>query len=185
MALTDIFPFAEDRFILVGKITKPHGLRGDVKLFSYSDEPETLLRYSQVVLVDNRGSLSPNLAIESARLQGKFAVLKLSTIDDRNSAEAIHGRGVLIEKTDLPPVEDDEYYWYQLYDLPVSTETGTLLGTVSSVFSNGARDIMIVKDQNQEYLIPILDTIIKEQNKEGIIIAPPPGLLEINTGTNE
>ncbi len=185
MAQTDIFTFAEDRFILIGKIAKPHGLRGEVKLFAYSDEPETLLEYKQVVLVDSRGCLSPNYEIERVRLQGKFAILKLSNIDDRNSAEAIHGRGVLIEKKDLSPVEDDEYYWYQLYDLPVSTETGTLLGTVSSVFSNGAQDIMIVKDQQQEYMIPILDTIIKEHNKEGIIIAPPPGLLEINSGINE
>lgn len=185
MALTDNFPFAEDRFILVGKITKPHGLRGEVKLYTYSDEPKTLLRYNRVFLVDSSGCLTPALEIERARLQGKTAVLKLSTVDDRNSAEAIHGRGVLIDKKDLLPAEDDEYYWYQLYNLPVSTKTGTLLGTVSSVFSNGAQDIMIIKGQHQEYLIPILDTIIKEHNKEGIIIDPPPGLLEINAGTNE
>lgn len=183
--MADIFSFPEDRFILIGKVAKPHGLRGEVKLHTYSDQPETVLQYSQVVLVDNSGHLSAGLKIEKGRLQGKIAVIKLQSIDDRNSAEAIQGHGILLDKKDLPAVEEDEYYWYQLYDLPVYTNTGDKLGMVSNIFSNGAQDIMVVKDGAQEYLIPLLDTIIKEHNKEEIIIEPPPGLLDINAGTNE
>ncbi len=183
--MTDVFPFSEEQFVIVGKIAKPHGLRGEVKLYAYSDEPETLLQYSRVVLVDANGRLSPVKQVEKSRLQGKVAVIKLKGVDNRDNAEAIHNMGVLIDKKDLPIAGDDEFYWYQLYNLPVYTENGLPLGSVKNIFSNGAQDIMVVKSSKQEYLIPVLDTIIKEHSKERIIIDPPPGLLEINTGINE
>lgn len=183
--MADVFPFPDDMFVLIGKVAKPHGLRGEIKLHAFSDKPETLLQYSQVVLVDNSGQLSPALNIEKSRLQGKMVVFKLETINDRDGAEAIQGKGVLLDSKDLPVVGEDEYYWYQLYDVPVYTKAGRELGRVSNIFSNGAQDIMVVKDRHQEYLIPILDTIIKEHSKERIVIDPPPGLLEMNAGINE
>lgn len=183
--MADVFPFPDDTFVLIGKIAKPHGLRGEVKLHAFSDEPETLLQYSRVVLVDNSGRLSSVLKIERSRLQGKTAVFKLETVDDRDGAEAIYGNGILLDKKDLPAVEEDEYYWHQLNNLPVFTDAGVELGKVSTIFSNGAQDIMVVKDRHHEYLIPFLDTIVKEYSKERIVVDPPPGLLEIYSGTDE
>lgn len=183
--MADAFPFSQERYLLIGKVAKPHGLRGEVKVQTFSDAPETILAYSQVTLVDNNGRLSPLLKLEKSRIQGKVAVVKLEKVDDRNGAEAIQGRGVLLEKKDLAPVADGEYYWYQLYNLLVYTDTGKKIGRVNTIFSNGAQDVMLVKDRHREYLIPIHDAIIKEHNKEEIIITPPPGLLDINTGTNE
>ena len=183
--MVDVFSFPDDQFVLIGKVAKPHGLRGEVKLHAFSDKPDTLLQYSEIVLVEDGGRLLPPLRIERSRLQGKTVVFKLETVNDRDSAEAIYGRGILLDKKDLPAVEEDEYYWHQLYNLPVYTTTGSELGKVSNIFSNGAQDIMVITKRNQEYLIPILGTIIKEHSKEGIVIDPPPGLLEINTGADE
>jgi 16S rRNA processing protein RimM len=183
--MADVFSFPDDKFVLIGKIAKPHGLRGEVKLHAFSDKPETLLQYSQIVLVDHSGRLSPALKVERSRLQGKMVVFKLETINDRDSAEAIYGKGILLDIKDLPAVEEGEYYWHQLYDLPVYTKAGGALGRVSNIFSNGAQDIMVITDNDREYLIPILDTIIKEHGQEGIIIDPPPGLLEINSATDK
>jgi 16S rRNA processing protein RimM len=183
--MADDFRFDHDRFLLVGKVSKPHGLGGEVKIYPYSADAATLLQYERAVLVDGTGCLSPALTIEKARIQGKLAVLKFSAIKDRDGAEVLHGRGMLIFKEDVPAAGEDEYYWFQFYDRPVYTENGGKIGTVASIFSNGAQDIMVVRDGDKEFLVPILDSIIKEQNENGIIIAPPPGLLEVNDGTNE
>lgn len=179
--MTDDFTFPQEMYLLVGRVTKPHGLRGEVKIYAYSDDAETLLHYSTVVFVDAKGRLSPPLEVENARLQGKVVVLKINSISDRNSAEALQGMGVLVDKKDLQAIEEGEYYWFQLYDLPVFTDQGTKLGTITSIFSNGAQDIMVIHQGKNEFLIPILDSIIIEHTDEKVIISPPPGILEINS----
>jgi len=183
--MADVFSFPEDQFLLVGKVGKPHGLRGEVKVYAFSDEAQTLTQYETVVLVDKEGVLSPELRIENSRVQGKSLILKVDKVSDREMAEKLYGMGVLIHKKDLPETEENEFYWYQFYSLPVQTESGQHLGSVDSIFSNGAQDILVVKDGEKEYLIPILDSIITEHNENGVVIAPPPGLLEINHGNNE
>ena len=183
--MADDFDFPHDNYVLVGKVAKPHGLRGEVKIFAYSDEAETLLNYGKIVLVGDSGQLSPALHVEKARLQGKTVVLKIESINDRNRAEELHGLGVLVNKDDLQKVKDGEYYWFQFYGLPVFTEDGLELGTITSIFSNGAQDIMVIHKGKNEYLIPILDTIIKEHTDEKVVIDPPSGILDINAGTIE
>lgn len=178
------FTFSED-YVLVAKIAGPHGLKGDLKLQCFSDSIETMLEYSRLFLVDIQGHLSPALQIQKCRLQGKTVVIKLEGIDDRNKAEELHGKGVLVRKEDLPALAEDEYYWYQLLHLPVTTAEGQKLGVIDSIFSNGAQDVMVVKDGNTELLVPIVDSIIKEHTKTGVVITPPPGLLEIQRGADE
>lgn len=180
--MADVFRYPEEQFLLVGKVAKPHGLRGEVKIYAFSDDAGTLLHYQKIVLVDRTGRLTPSLHVENARSQGKYVVFKLESIDDRNSAESIHGMGVLIDKNDLREIEENEYYWYQYYNLPVHTDTGRFLGTITSIFSNGAQDIMVIQENGSEYLVPILDSVIIEHTENGVVITPPQGLLEINSG---
>ncbi len=182
--MADAFPLS-DTDILVGKIGKAHGLAGETKLYAYSDEPESLLNYREVVLIDKDGNKSPSLKIEKARIQGKTAVYKLETIDNRNRAEAIQGMGILIDKKDLPAALENEYYWFEFEGLPVVTNDGRKLGHIRSIFSNGAQDILVVSDGQDEYLIPVIPTIIKEHNKDGVVITPPPGLLDLNSDDDE
>lgn len=183
--MLDDFTFPEDRFLLVGKITKPHGLKGELKVFAYSGDPASLVRYPRAVLVDGDGRLSPEIAIERSRVQERGAILKFGGVGDRDTARKLQGAGMLVYKEDLPAAESDEYYWYRLYDLPVKTSEGRHLGRVASIFSNGAQDIMVVADGRSEYLIPLIDSVIAEQTEEGVVITPPPGLLEMNAGDHE
>lgn len=183
--MADVFTFPEDQFLLVGKITKPHGLKGEVKVFAYSEDPAQLVQYKRTVLVDSGGQLSSEHVVERARAQDRGAILKLDGIDNRDEAQRLQGSGMLVYQEDLPAAEDDEYYWYRLHDLPVETAEGQYLGRVVSIFSNGAQDIMIVRSGQSEYLIPLIDSVIKEQTEDGVVITPPPGLLEINAGEHE
>ena len=174
------FSFPEEKYLLVGIIAKPHGLRGEIKIKGFSSDTGSLKNYPCLTLVAENGRLSPAHKVEKARQQGKQVIVKLETISDRNSAERIQGMGILVDKGDLQPTESGEYYWYQLYDQPVFSDD-VALGKVTAVFSNGAHDIMVVNDGEKEYLIPVTEAITKEIGENGIRISPPPGLLEINT----
>jgi 16S rRNA processing protein RimM len=182
MAVDFVFP---EEYVLIGKIAGPHGLRGEIKLQCFSDSAESMQEYSRLFVVDKQGRLSPSLQVRKCRLQGKTAVVKLDGIDDRNKAEELQGSGVLIKEEDLPPLAENEYYWYQMMHLQVTTAEGQKLGLIDSIFSNGAQDVMVVKDGNNEFLVPIVDSIIKEHTKKGVVITPPPGLLELQSGAEE
>lgn len=178
--MTDDFRYPADIYILIGKIIVPHGLKGEVKIFSFAGQPENIQHYKKVFLVTPSGQVSRPYAIEQFRVKGKSAVVRLDSIIDRNGAEAITGSGVLILREDLPQPGKDEFYLSQLEGLTVVTVDGLTLGTVTSIMSNGAQDLLVVQDKDEEYLIPILDSIIIRHDAEKIVIAPPPGLLEIN-----
>lgn len=179
------FDFPKERYLLVGKIGKPHGVRGEMKLMCVSNEPGTLADYAELVLIDDRNRLSVPLEVEKVRWQGKSTVIKFAGIDDRVRAESLQGTGVLVDKALLPDTGEEEYYWHQFIGLPVTVDQGKLLGTVTSMFSNGAQDILVVTQGEREYLIPVLPSTIKEHTQEGVVITPPPGLLDVNTGVDE
>ncbi len=179
--MTDNFHYPTDNYILIGKIVIPHGLKGELKIFSFAGQPDNIRQYKSLILVSPAGQLSPPYAVEKFRVKGKSAIVRLAAVNDRNAAEAITGMGVLILKEDLPPPGEDEFYLSQMEGLAVVTVDGHSLGTVTSIMSNGAQDLLVVQDQDEEYLIPILDSIIIHHDAEKIVIAPPPGLLEINS----
>jgi 16S rRNA processing protein RimM len=180
--MSDNFSYPDEEYLLIGKIIEPHGMKGEVKIFSFAGQPENIQSYKNLVLVTPSGRLSPPYSIEKCRLKGKSAIVQLTSVTDRNGSEAISGMGVLVLKKDLPQPEDNEFYLYQMEGLAVETVEGRRLGTVTSIFSNGAQDLLVVQDDDQEYLIPIVESIIIHQDAEKIVIAPPPGLLEINSG---
>lgn len=172
--------YPEDRYILIGTVAKAQGLRGEVSIYSLSGQPENLRDYSALTLVDKEGKLSPELKIQKFRVHKDRAVILFDRIADRTHAEKLVSMGVLLAKADLPQLADDEFYWYQLVGLAVRTVKGCQLGTLQSVFSNGAQDIMVIEGDDNEYLVPLTEDVIVEQNSEWLVIDPPPGLLEIN-----
>jgi 16S rRNA processing protein RimM len=181
--MAETYSFPADRYILIGKAGKPHGLRGAVRLSLYSGQPENLQSYSHLVFVDDEGLLSRPLRIISSRAQGKGAVVELESVTDRDAAQRLTGMGILLDKDEIPGGKDS--YWFQFIGLSVRTDDGRFLGEVRHIFSNGAQDILVVRDGGREYLVPIMDAIIVRRTEDEIVIAPPPGLLELNAGDAE
>jgi len=182
--MVDDFRYASEHYLLIGKVLEPHGLKGEVRIVSFSGQPENIQHYPKLVLVTPSGQMTQPHAIEKCRVKGKSVIVRLNTVTDRNGAEALTGMGVLISKEDLPQPGNDEFYLYQMEGLPVFTVQGRRLGVVAHIFSNGAQDLLVVQDGDNEYLIPVLDSIVVRHDSEKIVVDAPPGLLEINSGEN-
>jgi 16S rRNA processing protein RimM len=179
------FSFPENRYILIGTVQKAHGLHGEVSIHTLSGQPENLHAYPALYLVDKKGNISPKLEAQSFRIHKGKAIIRFDLTSDRTHAENLVGMGVLLAKTDLPVLAEDEFYWHQIVGLQVRTVGGKLLGRIRSFFWNGAQDIVVIEGEDQEYLVPLTSAMITEQNNEEMVIDPPPGLLDINAGDEE
>lgn len=177
--------YPEGRYILIGTVVKAQGLRGEVSIHALSGQPENLRNYLTLTLVDKHGKLSPRLNITGFRVQKGKAVILFDRVTDRTHAEQLTGMGVLLAKDDLPELTEDEFYWHDLTGLSVRTVEGRRLGTMQSVFSNGAQDVMVIVDEDGEYLVPLTHGLIVGQNNQELVIDPPPGLLEINSDDDD
>jgi len=175
-------PELADDLVVIGEIVKPHGIKGEIKVYSYSERPENFKHYKEIILQEPVGSRKRLYRVLKSREQGKLAILQLEGVASREAAENLQGSKVWLRKADFPQLDTDEYYWHQLKGLAVINESGRLLGKVSRLFSTPAHDIMIVTGAGHEYMIPVTGDIIRKiDEQEGIItISPPIGLLEIN-----
>jgi len=173
---------AKGHLLPVGKIIKAHGIKGELKVIVYNQDVSQFAAYRQVYLPKKFGfSLYP---VKKVRGHGRYVLLTLEGVEDRTSAENLIGLEIFIDKRSLPPLQDGEYYWYQLYGLRVVTKEGKDVGTIRYIFNNGAHDIYVVKNNKDdgEILIPATDEIILDIDLEqGIMkIDPLPGLIEAN-----
>jgi 16S rRNA processing protein RimM len=172
----------QDDFVLIGEVVKPHGIRGEIKVYPFSEQPENFKKYKKIVLQPSADAEKQAYTVAGCRVQGKLAIIQLDEIKTRDDAEVLQGSGVWLDKAWLPPLASDEYYWHQLKGLEVETETGRPLGRVTGLFHTAAHDIMIVSGTGGELMIPVKEDIVRNINsREGkVIITPPPGLLEMN-----
>ncbi|WP_432471831.1 ribosome maturation factor RimM [Amphritea sp. HPY] len=162
--------FTSDKVTIVGRITTIYGVKGWVKVYSHTEPMESILNYSPWLLKID-GQWQP-IKISDGKVHGKGLVAKLAGIDDRDVARQYCGMDIAIEKDLLPELGDGDYYWSQLEQLEVLTESGVKLGKVSHLIATGANDVLVVKGKadsvdRKERLIPYLpDQVVKEINLE-------------------
>lgn len=171
--------------VLVAKVTKPHGIKGEIKVYSYSDDPESFEVYNSLVFVDTVSGSAQEIKLSRSRVQGSSAVLILAGVSNRNDAEDLVNCEVWVAEDQLPELADDEFYWNDYKGMDVYTDKGFHLGQVVSLMATGAHDILVVSGRGHEYMIPVKEEFLVEVNDaEGkIVIDPPEGLLEINRNT--
>lgn len=178
--MAERYSFPEDRFLLLGTVTKAQGLGGEISVHVPSGQPANLQRYPAFTLIDRHGELSPRLEVRSFRLHKSRVILGLDRVTDRSMAERLVGMGVLLDKADLPRTTEEEFYWHELEGVAVRTRDGQHLGHLRGQFSNGAHEIMVIGDASGEYLVPAVPGIIIAHSTTELVIDPPPGLLAIN-----
>ena len=144
-----------DARILLGRIHGAFGVRGEVKLESFTEPLSAILRYQPWTLRDAQGR---ERTLEGARGRetAKGLVATFPGVEDRDAAEALRGSEVWAPRSALPPARPGEYYWVDLEGLRVANTEGVELGTVSHLFSTGANDVLVVQGE-RERMIPFLE----------------------------
>ncbi len=141
-------------YIVVGRISGLYGVRGWVKVFSHTQPRENILTYATWYLKKQGAWAAAEL--ETGRVQGKGIVAKLRGCDDRDAAAALMGHSVAIRREQLPEAAPDEYYWAELQGLRVCNLEGIELGVVDHLLETGANDVLVVKQDGNERLIPFV-----------------------------
>lgn len=159
----------EQNYLVIGKISGVFGVKGWVKIFSYTQPRENILNYKIWQL--RKGSDFKSCQVQGGQVHSKGVVAKVAGVDDRDQAALMIGWDILIERTQLPPVDPGEYYWADLEGLTVETTQGVVLGVVDYLLETGANDVLVVKGE-RERLIPFLrkQTIIAVDLDHGKII---------------
>jgi len=142
--------------IKLGKITAPQGIKGEVRVYSYTDE---LTRFSEIeaVLLDGQ-----KRKIQNARYMKNMAVLKLEGVDDRNMAESLRNKELLLAKEDLWEQPEDTYFIDDLVGCDVVSEDGDSVGTLKNIISRPAQDLYeIERADGSTFLLPAVKEFIK------------------------
>lgn len=143
------------RLVSVGAVTKPHGIRGEVRVHLFNPESDLLLDRERV-WVSKEGEPPRELAVTSARRHGKGLLLCFEGVADRDAAEALRGLEVGVPRDELPETEDDEYYHVDLVGLSVLTTEGDEVGVVVEVLAYPSVDCLLVRGGGFDREVPIL-----------------------------
>lgn len=164
--------------MLVGTVTRSHGLKGELKIAPHARAPEHFVNYSRAALVAVDGRMTDLLPITGCRVQKNRVILKLDTIDTRNEADLTIDMGVLVAIEEAQA--GAQVMAHPLQGLAVWTVDDILIGEVEAVGGSGAQELLIVSDGAREYLIPLVKEIVVSADETRLVIDPPNGLLELN-----
>lgn len=148
-------------YLNAGHISGVFGVKGCVKVFSFTQPRENILKYSPWFLQKN--NQISEIKVVSGQRHGNAVVAELEGVADRDAAAALMGSEILILRQQLPKTKADEYYWADLVGLAVETVSGVSLGKVDHLLETGANDVLVVVDGETERLIPFLlkQTVLK------------------------
>ncbi len=166
--------------VVVGRIGRPHGVRGEVTVEVRTDDPDLRFVVGAVLATDpaERGPVT----ITGRRWHREVLLLTVQGIETREDAETLRDTELLVDVADLPPLEDPEsFYDHQLVGLAARLADGTALGEVTSVRHEGADLLVLQAADGRELLIPFVTAIVPTVDVAGgfLVVDPPAGLLEL------
>lgn len=158
---------------MVGRIVGAWGVRGEVKVESFTDFPSRFNKEA-VLFLDER----PVRVLASRKRKSGF-VLSLESVQGRDAAEAVRGSELTVPATELHSLPDGSFYYFQIIGLEVWTDDSELLGTVKEIITTGANDAYVVVDEGgRQVLVPAVEDVVREVDVAGgrIVVNLPEGL---------
>ncbi|MCB5182381.1 ribosome maturation factor RimM [Streptomyces antimicrobicus] len=166
--------------LVVGRVGRAHGIKGEVTVEVRTDEPE--LRLGPGAVLQTEPASAGPLTIEAGRVHSGRLLLRFEGVKDRNAAEALRNTLLIaeVDPSELPE-DEDEYYDHQLMDLDVVLADGTEIGRITEISHLPSQDLFIVeREDGSEVMIPFVQEIVTEIDLENqrAVIDPPPGLID-------
>ena len=169
--------------LVVGRVVRAHGVTGELVVEVRTDDPDTRFAPGKTLRAKpSRGGPERDYVVDSAREHSGRLLVRLDGVADRTAADSMRGTLFLVDSADLPPIEEpDEFYDHQLEGLQVVTTTGTPIGSVAEVLHTAAGELLSVRTEDGEVLVPFVSAIVTavSLNDQTIEIDPPEGLLEL------
>lgn len=165
--------------MVIGEVLGAWGNKGEIKVFPHTDFPERFFQMEKVRLLSPEKE-EREFVIESVREHQGNILLKLKGIEEIHQAQELRDSYIIIEETERMPLEEDAYYWDDLYGLKVISEEGEVIGRLERVYPGPANDFFEVVGKYGRVLIPAIREVIRQVDleKRQMIIHLLPGLLE-------
>jgi len=155
-------------YIKIGVITKPQGIRGEVKVEPFTDDVYRFLDLKHAFF--KRGGTYERVRVMGARSDGKSAYLLFERTYDRNAAEALRGTEIFIDRENAVKLPEGRYFIVDLLGSRVQDGDGKTLGTLKEVLQPGANDVFVVKTSGADLLIPVVDAFVADIDPENKVI---------------
>ncbi|HHW41438.1 MAG TPA: 16S rRNA processing protein RimM [Syntrophomonadaceae bacterium] len=169
-----------ESYITVGQISKPYGLRGEVRVIPYTDFPDRFLTTKRLFIRQN--TLFLEKLVERAYIKDNRIIIKLAGINTPEEAGKFRGALLQVPPEEVRALPEGSYYYFQIVGLPVYTLDGKLIGKVDEILNTGSNDVYLVKDpeKGKEILLPATKEVIKKVDlkERCIVVNLLPGLLE-------
>lgn len=154
----------------IGRILKPHGLKGALKAVSYLETDDCAGRLEEVFLGGERSG-EHAFRVENLEIRERGFLLKLKGIEDADTARRWTGTEIFADASLLEALPEGEYYWRDLIGLRVHGEDGTFLGKIKAVFPTGSNDVYVCAGGQREILLPAVEDVIRKVDTEkGIMV---------------
>jgi 16S rRNA processing protein RimM len=165
--------------LLLGRIVKPWGLKGEVRLKPYADSAAIAAGLAAVQIGPAGGDLAW-YTIERLRRMGSSWILKLSGVETIEQASRLVGCEVLVPRSAVPPLPEGMYYHADLIGLQVQSEEGRVLGRIVEILETGANDVFVVHSQQGEWLLPATREVVRKVDLAGqiVLVRPLEGMID-------
>ncbi len=166
-------------FITIGHVEKVHGVQGGLKVRPLTDYPPRFKELTSLQVERRTGQIS-EYQIEQVSLQGNSVYLKLQGLDSRDAAESLRGAYLNIPRAEILPLDEGEFYFFEVVGFEVVTNAGRSLGLIEEVLDMPANAVLRVTTQDKEHLIPVIPDVIEQVNRESgrVVVNPIDGLLD-------
>lgn len=167
-------------WIVIARITRPQGVRGEVIADILTDFPERFAELEKVTTLRGENEIG-SLELEFCRFHQQRIVFKFVSYDDKNTAESLRDLKLVIPRDEAVELDEDQFYVFDLVDCEVITVEGQALGKVVRVDDFGAAPLLTVSTGQKEFLIPLTHEICPDVDTTAkkIIVNPPVGLLDL------
>lgn len=172
-------PDQDQRWVEIGQVKGIFGVRGEMRVQPYTEAPEGVLSFSSWWIGANEASRR-EYTLTGGRPHGKGVVVTVEGIHTPEAVRALLGHAIWVPRAALPETDQEEFYWADLVGCQVETPDGTPLGRVVAMMATGANDVLVVRHQGEEILLPFIADVVNEVDlpKRRLVVTPLPGLLD-------
>jgi 16S rRNA processing protein RimM len=155
--------------VRLGRISGVHGIKGWVKIYSYTEPRDNIVRFDTWLLEQN--GTTESVELEAGDSHGKNVLAKLRGVADRDQAERLIGAEISVERAALPPCGPGEYYWADLEGLTVRAAGGKELGVVDHMLATGAHDVLVLEGDGSRLIPFVMGEIVQDVDLDaGVIV---------------